>query len=113
MSIAFVTTLFSLFNLFLVIGLFYLMFKFLLYGIRFFKSNIRQTEQKKILRKSLSENLKERRIRNNMTQEFVAEQLGVSRQAVSKWENGSAEPSTTNLIAIAKLYKTDVQDLLP
>lgn len=40
-----------------------------------------------------------------MTQEFVAETLGVSRQAVSKWENGTSEPNTTNLIALSKLYK--------
>ncbi len=39
-----------------------------------------------------------------MTQEFVAETLGVSRQAVSKWENGSSDPSTTNLIALASLF---------
>ena len=40
------------------------------------------------VRKSLSEILRENRIRCKMTQEFVAEALGVSRQAVSKWENG-------------------------
>ena len=47
-----------------------------------------------------------------MTQEFVAESLGVSRQAVSKWENGSSEPSTSNLIAIAKLYEIPPEELL-
>ncbi len=36
-----------------------------------------------------------------MTQEFVAETLGVSRQAVSKWESGASDPSTTNLMALA------------
>ena len=44
------------------------------------------------VRKSLSEILRENRIRCKMTQEFVAEALGVSRQAVSKWENGTADP---------------------
>ena len=38
-----------------------------------------------------------------MTQEFVAEALGVSRQAVSEWESGQSDPSTTNLLALAKL----------
>lgn len=52
------------------------------------------------------------RMRYNMTQEFVAEQLGVSRQAVSKWESGKAEPSTANLLALAKLYDISVEDLI-
>lgn len=39
--------------------------------------------------------LKEHRVRCRMTQEFVAESLGVSRQAVSKWETGTADPSTS------------------
>ena len=47
-----------------------------------------------------------------MTQEFVAESLGVSRQAVSKWENGASDPSTSNLIALAKLFKISPEDLL-
>ncbi len=61
-------------------------------------------EEKKIIRKSLGEVLKENRIRCKMTQEFVSETLGVSRQAVSRWETGAADPSTSNLLALAKLY---------
>ena len=61
--------------------------------------------------KSLSSVLKEHRIRCNMTQEFVAEQLDVSRQAVSKWENGTSDPSTSNLIALAKLYGVSADEL--
>ena len=62
--------------------------------------------------KSLGEALKEERLRCQMTQEFVAERLGVSRQAVSKWENGSSDPSTSNLLALAKLYGVDAGELL-
>ena len=47
-----------------------------------------------------------------MTQEFVAEAIGVSRQAVSKWENGSSDPSTSNLIALAKLFNASPEDLI-
>lgn len=47
-----------------------------------------------------------------MTQEFVAEVIGVSRQAVSKWENGSSDPSTSNLIALAKLFDVAPEDLI-
>ena len=42
----------------------------------------------------------------------MAETLGVSRQAVSKWENGTSDPSTANLMALAKLYGLSVDDLL-
>ena len=62
--------------------------------------------------KSLGEVLKAHRQRCKMTQEFVAEALGVSRQAVSKWENGSADPSTSNLLALAKLYAVSAEELL-
>ena len=64
------------------------------------------------IRCSLGEALKAHRTRCKMTQEFVAESLGVSRQAVSKWETGAAEPSTSNLIALAKLYGVSAEELL-
>ena len=43
------------------------------------------------VRRTLSETLKDHRTRCMMTQEFVAESLGVSRQAVSKWETGVSQ----------------------
>lgn len=62
--------------------------------------------------KTLGELLKEYRKNSKMTQEFVAEAVGVSRQAVSKWENGSSDPSKSNLIKLSKLFKVSVDDLL-
>lgn len=62
--------------------------------------------------KTLGEVLKKRRMDCKMTQEFVAETLGVSRQAVSKWESGASDPSTTNLMALAKLFGTTAEELL-
>lgn len=47
-----------------------------------------------------------------MTQEFVAEKVGVSRQAVSKWEKGLSEPSTSNLIVLSKVFGVSVEELL-
>ena len=70
------------------------------------------TPQQEEIRKTLGETLKQLHTERNMTQEIIAESLGVSRQAVSKWENGSSEPSTSNLIAIAKLYETPPEELL-
>lgn len=69
-------------------------------------------EERTLIKKSLAELLKENRVRCKMTQEFVAETLGVSRQAVSKWENGSTDPSTSNLLALAKLYDISAEELL-
>ena len=70
------------------------------------------TPEQQVIRKSLGEVLKDHRQRCQMTQEFVAENLGVSRQAVSKGETGAAEPSTSNLLALAKLYGVDAGELL-
>ena len=62
--------------------------------------------------RSLGEVLKRRRTECKMTQAFVAEALGVSRQAVSKWESGASDPSTANLIALAKLFGATPEELL-
>ena len=61
---------------------------------------------------SLAKALKGHRERCRMTQEFVAEAIGVSRQAVSKWETGAADPSTANLLALARLYGVSPEELL-
>ena len=47
-----------------------------------------------------------------LTQEALGEKLGVSRQAVSKWETGTADPSTSNLLALAKLFGVSAEELL-
>jgi transcriptional regulator with XRE-family HTH domain len=64
------------------------------------------------MKKNLGETIKAHRIRCGMTQEFLAEQMGVSRQAVSKWESGKSEPSTSNLLMLAKLFKISPEELL-
>lgn len=69
-------------------------------------------EEKQAVKRTLGETLKAHRTRCRMTQEFEAEALGVSRQTVSKWENGSADPSTTNLLALAKLYGVPAEELI-
>ncbi len=69
-------------------------------------------KEKAVIKKSLGGVLKQHREECRMTQEFVAEAIGVSRQAVSKWENGTSDPSTSNLIALAKLFDLSAEDLL-
>lgn len=57
-------------------------------------------------------NLKLYRKQSGMTQEQVAEKLGVSRQAVAKWENGESLPDIENIIALSDLYGTSVDYLV-
>ena len=52
------------------------------------------------------------RLANGMSQEALAEKLGVSRQAVSKWERAEAAPDTDNLIALAALYGVLIDELI-
>lgn len=49
---------------------------------------------------------------HHLSQEALAEKLGISRQAVSKWERAEASPDTDNLIQLAKLYHVSLDKLL-
>jgi len=92
-------------------GVFYL-FVLLVKALRKYLGYSHVRKEDAAVCRSLGEALKAHRTSCNMTQEFVAEQLGVSRQAVSKWENGTSDPSTSNLLALARLYGIDAADLL-
>lgn len=59
----------------------------------------------------LPENLKKYRILKDLTQEDVAEYLGITAQSVSKWERGESYPDITFLPALANIFETSV-DLL-
>lgn len=52
------------------------------------------------------------RMENGLSQEEVAENLGVTRQTVSRWEHGVSSPSSENLIALSKLYGVSVETLM-
>ncbi|HJB59365.1 MAG TPA: helix-turn-helix domain-containing protein [Candidatus Faecalibacterium faecipullorum] len=81
----------------------------------YIKVNTKAREVKKetaAVRKTLAETLKDHRTRCKMTQEFVAESIGVSRQAVSKWETGDSDPTMSNLVLLAKLYGVPLEELL-
>ena len=49
---------------------------------------------------------------HNLSQEELASKLGVSRQAVSKWERSESSPDTDNLIQLASLYNISIDELL-
>ena len=107
-----IATIFTLLNLVIWIGIGYLAwlaFKALRIYIR---THEQQERQAAPIRRSLGETIKAHRTRCGMSQEQLAEKLGVSRQAVSKWETGTAEPSTSNLLALAKAFGIPPEELL-
>ncbi len=61
---------------------------------------------------SLGERIKEQRKNCGLSQEKVAELVGVSRQAVTKWEAEQSAPSTENLFRLAEIFGTTVDILL-
>ena len=60
----------------------------------------------------LGNKLYELRKEARLSQEEFADKIGVSRQAVSKWERGETLPDMDNLITIAKLFKTSLDGLI-
>ena len=60
----------------------------------------------------IADRLIQLRKKNGLSQEELADKLGLSRQAVSKWERAEASPDTDNLICLAKLYGVSLDELL-
>ena len=62
--------------------------------------------------KYLGIRLRELRVENGMSQEYVARAIGVSPQAISKWENGKSDPEIGSLIPLSDLFHVPVDELL-
>lgn len=60
----------------------------------------------------LGTKLADLRKRHGFSQEALAEKMGVSRQAISKWERGESSPDTDTLIELAKLYEVSLDELV-
>ena len=61
---------------------------------------------------NFKENLRKIRKENNLSQEQLADELGVSRQAISKWESGTAYPEMDKIIALCDKFNLNIDDLL-
>lgn len=61
---------------------------------------------------NFSEKLKEIRKKEGISQEQLAERIGVSRQAITKWETGKGLPDVENMVIIAEIFKTTIDELL-
>ena len=60
----------------------------------------------------LPQKIRELRTKQNLTQELLAERMGVSRQAVTKWENGQSSPSMKKLLMLAELFGVPMSELV-
>lgn len=56
----------------------------------------------------IGEKIKKKRLELNMTQDYLADKLAISRQAVSKWEKGLSEPSMENLEKLSEVFGVDL-----
>ncbi|MBD5534922.1 MAG: helix-turn-helix transcriptional regulator [Lachnospiraceae bacterium] len=61
---------------------------------------------------NFSEKLKEIRKKEGISQEQLAEKMGVTRQAITKWETGKGLPDVENMVIIAEIFKTTIDELL-
>lgn len=61
---------------------------------------------------SFNEKIYEYRKANNFTQEEIAQELGVSRQTISNWETGTAQPTIDKAIELARLYGVSIDELV-
>lgn len=61
---------------------------------------------------SLAEQLKFQRKKSGFSQIHVAEKLNISRQSISKWENGRGYPDIDNLVLLSKVYEVSIDELL-
>ena len=61
---------------------------------------------------ALGERLKESRINKGFSQGNVAEYLSISRQSISKWENGNSYPDLDNLVKLSVYYEVSIDELL-
>ena len=66
----------------------------------------------KMQKNKIAQNLMILRQLHQLSQEEVAGRIGVSRQAVAKWETGQSVPDVLNCDALAKLYDVELDDLL-
>ncbi len=66
----------------------------------------------KTLKGAIARNLTSLRQIHKYSQEDVAERIGVSRQAVAKWESGESVPDIVNCDALAQLYDVELNDLI-
>lgn len=72
----------------------------------------RQGEERMEMKMSFAQNLQYIRTRNGLTQEQLAEEMGVTRQSVSKWESGTSFPEMETILKICERYQVGLDELM-
>lgn len=70
------------------------------------------SEKERFMSDEIAKRLSEMRREHGYSQEALANELGISRQAISKWERGESQPDSSNLIALADLYGVTLDELV-
>lgn len=73
-------------------------------------SRIRVVQEE--IKVSIAEQLQKQRKLHNLSQDELADKLGISRQAISRWENGATLPSFYNVLAISDLFHISLDELI-
>lgn len=60
----------------------------------------------------ISDSIRKLRKENNISQDELAEKLGVSRQSVSLWETGQTQPTIENIVALSKIFNVSSDVIL-
>ncbi|MGJ0023123.1 helix-turn-helix domain-containing protein [Streptococcus dysgalactiae] len=60
----------------------------------------------------VAEQLKQLRVKHQLSQDALAEQLFISRQAISKWENGDTTPDLDNLVRLTEIFGVSLDELV-
>ena len=74
--------------------------------------DIMENMQMEVMNMDISERLQELRKKEGYSQEQVAEMLGLSRQAISKWESGQGKPEIDNIIKLTEIYHVSADYIL-
>ena len=74
--------------------------------------DIIENKQTEVMNMDISERLQELRKKEGYSQEQVAEMLGLSRQAISKWESGQGKPEIDNIIKLTEIYHVSADYIL-
>lgn len=60
----------------------------------------------------VAEQLKQLRVKHQLSQDALVEQLFISRQAISKWENGDTTPDLDNLVRLTEIFDVSLDELV-